>query len=101
ERAEFDPTLLERAAVVTADSVEQAQRLASELREWPEITPLCQVVAAARGRPADADITLLKAMGMGISDLALGLAVVAAAEERDLGRPLPPRGRAPLRLRSR
>jgi hypothetical protein len=39
-------------------------------------------------------------MGMGISDLALGLAVLRAADERDLGRPLPSRERAVLRLRS-
>jgi len=101
ERAEFDPALLERAAVVTADSVEQARRLSAELRDWDAITPLCELVAAGQGRPAGADITLLKAMGMGISDLALGLAVLRAAEDADLGRPIPGRERAPLRLRSR
>ena len=101
ERAEFDPALLERAAVVTADSVEQARALSAELQGWPgELVPLRDVVAASAGRPDGADVTVCKAMGMGTSDLALGLAVLRAAEQGGLGQPLPARRRAAPHLRS-
>ena len=41
------------------------------------------------GRSAAADLTLFKAMGMGISDLAVGLAVLQEAEVQGLGRHVP------------
>ena len=43
--------------------------------------PLSAVVAEGKGRPAGADLTLFKAMGMGISDLALGIEILRRAGE--------------------
>jgi len=48
------------------------------------------------GRPAGADLTLFKAMGIGLSDLAPGLALLELARERGLGRELPAPRRAAL-----
>ena len=50
-------------------------------------------------RPAGCDLTLFKAVGMGLSDLALGIEVLARAEADGLGAPVPERVRVPPRLR--
>lgn len=109
ERREFEPALLDRVDVLAADSVEQVRRSSAEVRahfgddddRWAAVTPLCQVVAGKQGRPAGADLTLFKAMGMGISDLALGVRCLARARADGLGTPLPPRHAAAPRLRTR
>lgn len=97
ERAEFEPALLERAGVLAADSVPQVRKLSREFIEalgddegaWARLRPLSALVAASTTRPADADLTVFKAMGMGISDLSLGIAVLKRARAAGLGRPLP------------
>ena len=109
ERAEFEPHLLARCAVVSADSVPQTQTLSREFREyfgepgaaaWDDVVPLSRLVAEDASRPAGADVTLFKAMGMGISDLALGIKVHELARQRGLGRELPPRTNVPIRYHS-
>jgi ornithine cyclodeaminase len=90
ERAEFEPALLERAGVLAADSVPQVRKLSREFIEalgddegaWARLQPLSALVAAGTTRPADADLTVFKAMGMGISDLSLGIAVLKRARRR-------------------
>jgi alanine dehydrogenase len=97
ERTEFEPTLLSRCAAVVADSVPQVQNLSSEFMQyygrdeakWRAVRPLSAVVSEGRGRPAGADLTLFKAMGMGISDLALGIEILRRASEQRLGREFP------------
>jgi len=79
ERQEFAPELLARCGAVVVDSVPQVQGLSREFRAyyaaggWNAIEPLSALVARDGQRPEDADLTLFKAMGMGISDLALAL----------------------------
>jgi ornithine cyclodeaminase len=73
ERAELCPDLVDRCLIVT-DSVEQARRLASEV-EGRDLVPLSSLVG--RPRPA-ADVTLFKAMGIGLADVALGRAILEA-----------------------
>ncbi len=65
--------LVDRALVVV-DSIEQARSLASE-GDGRELWPLSSLVGAPR--PA-ADITLFKAMGIGLADVALGRAILEA-----------------------
>lgn len=106
ERAEFEPGLLERCAVTAVDNLAQAQALSSEFkayfqaagRDWAAVTPLSTLLARGQTRPQDADLTLFKAMGMGISDLAVGLMCYRAAVERGVGRAVPHPERAGLRL---
>ncbi len=109
ERREFEPALLDRVDLLAADSVEQVRRLSAEVRahfgddeeRWAAVTPLCQLVAGEQGRPAGADLTLFKAMGMGISDLALGVRTLVLARAEGRGIALPPRQAATPRLRPR
>ena len=91
-RIEFEPELLARCTVVAADSPEQTRALSQEFRAafdpagWDAVTPLSRLIADDRRRPPDADLTLFKAMGMGLADLALGQHVLTRARERGLGR---------------
>ena len=106
ERAEFEPALLDRCAAVAVDNVAQVRNLSREFQEklgederaWARVQPLSAVIAAGTRRPAGADLTLFKAMGMGISDLALGIEIYRRAAARGLGRPLPARVAAKPRL---
>lgn len=106
ERAEFDPALLDRATVTSADSVPQVRRLSREFMtafaqdetQWQRLLPLSTLVAQDARRPADADLTVFKAMGMGISDLALGIEILKRAGEAGLGQPLPVVSRRAPRL---
>jgi ornithine cyclodeaminase len=67
-------------------------------RGWDEVMPLSRLVAEGRARSDSDDISVFKAMGMGISDLALGAELVARARERGLGRTLPQPRKAKPRL---
>jgi ornithine cyclodeaminase len=106
ERIEFSPELLERCRVVVGDSIPQIKTLSREFiafygeseTAWQAVQPLSVVVAAERRRPPDADLTLFKAMGMGISDLSLGTEIFRLAQARGLGRPVPRPQRAKPRL---
>jgi alanine dehydrogenase len=106
ERAEFDTALLARASLIAADSVDQVRKLSREFIEafgtetaaWERVCPLADLVANDVARSADADLTVFKAMGMGISDLSLGIALLDAARAAGLGRPIPRPRRAAPRL---
>lgn len=97
ERAEFEPALVDRASLCAADSVPQARKLSREFQQafgedekaWSRLVPLSRIAAGAVARPVDADLTIFKAMGMGISDLSLGISVFERARTAGLGRPLP------------
>ncbi len=107
ERAEFEPEILDRCDPIVVDSVPQVQRLSREFisyfeqgrKAWSAVTPLSALVAGSKERPQESDLTLFKAMGMGISDLSLGIQCYRQAAERGLGRSIPPPQRARIRLR--
>jgi ornithine cyclodeaminase len=109
ERAEFEPALLDRCAVVSVDSPDQVRRLSREFQlrfgadeaAWARMRPLSALVAQPPHRPAGDGITLFKAMGMGISDLALATVILERAKAAGLGRPIePPRKAAPRLTRT-
>jgi ornithine cyclodeaminase len=52
---------------------------------WARVLPVSGIVGGA-GRPVDADLTIFKAMGMGVSDLALGLEIYSRAVKAGRGR---------------
>jgi len=105
--AEVESDLLTRCGRVVADSVAQAQKLSRELisrfgpepAAWTGVRSLAEVVAARLPRRPDEDVTLFKSLGMGISDLALGLEVYRRAREQGRGRSLPSPVRVAPRLR--
>jgi ornithine cyclodeaminase len=51
--------------------------------------PLSRLIASGRRRSGADDVSLFKAMGMGISDLALGAELLKRARERGAGRAIP------------
>ena len=107
-RAEIAGDVLARCSRIVVDSVAQAQKLSKELREfigtpdqegWKQVMSLAELVAARESRAAGDDITLFKSLGMGISDLALGMQLYQTARERGLGRELWQPQRVAPRLR--
>lgn len=107
EREEFDQAILARASHVAADSLAAVQKLSKEFMtyyddgpgDWAAVRPIGSLVAEGWGRPSDVDLTLFKAMGMGVSDLALGSAIYQRALEAGMGRPMPHPARVEPRLR--
>jgi ornithine cyclodeaminase len=109
ERAEVARDVLERCDRVVVDSVPQAQRLSRELAEyfgppdqegWKRVTPLSSLVAARAPRDPAYDLTLFKSLGMGVSDLALGIEIYRRAVEAGAGRAFPHPRKASPRLRA-
>jgi len=106
ERSEFEPSMLARCAVVAADTIPGVRSLSREFiefygdndRAWNSVFALSSVIAAGNARPAQADLTLFKAMGMGISDLSVGVEVLRRARASGMGRPLTPTLRAKPQL---
>jgi ornithine cyclodeaminase len=95
ERVELAADVFARCGIVAADSVPAVQHLSREFQEhygvnndWSAVTPLSQVVAGAARRRPETDVTLCKAMGMGVSDLAVGIEVLVRARRTGRGRPL-------------
>lgn len=96
EREEFAPDILPRASMLVADDPGTAVRLSRELLRFiaadgdraGQVRPISEIVAEKRQRPAGADLTVFKALGMGISDLALGAEIVARARAAGAGRPI-------------
>ena len=104
ERAEVAQDVFPRCACIAVDVLQAARELSAELIAydgWPRVQPLAELVAREERRPEGADLTLFKAMGSGVADLALGLEVVARARRAGAGRPITPPERVRVRLRSK
>jgi|SRR5215831_15764472 len=95
DREEFAQDVFDRATQVAVDNLPGVQQLSREFmtryasRGWDEVLPLWKLVAQGQRRRDSDDISLFKAMGMGISDLALGAELVRRARERSIGRAIP------------
>jgi len=106
-RAEFTQDIFPRCAMIAVDTVTGVRDLSSEFRQrfgddaeaWKAVRPISQLIAEGVKRPANADLTLFKAIGMGLSDLALGVEILARVEKRGGAHKLPERVRKPPRLR--
>ena len=106
-RVEFAQDVFARCGVIAVDTVDGVRALSAEFRErfgdddagWDTVHPISRLIAEDMRRPAGCDLTLFKAVGMGMSDLALGIEVLARAETEGLGAPVPERVRVPPRLR--
>jgi alanine dehydrogenase len=106
-RVEFTADLFPRCDVIAVDSLRGVRDLSAEFRgyfgededSWRKVRPISSLIAEDLRRPAGADLTLFKAMGMGISDLALGIEVLERARKAGRGHAVPERVRTPPRLR--
>lgn len=80
-RAEVEQDVLARTTAFVTDSVPQARKLSRELIEyfgsddaaWKSVQPLATIVSKRYQRNESEDLTLFKSLGVGISDLSLGI----------------------------
>lgn len=106
EREEFRQDVFARTGMVAVDTVDSVRRLSREFIEhyetgpgdWAAVKPISALVAGGATRGGDADLSLFKAMGMGVSDLALGVEILSRAEKAGKGRPMPHPQKMPPRL---
>src|SRR5882672_3341148 len=95
DREEFAQDVFARATLIAVDNLPGVQQLSREFMTrysssgWEEVMPLSGLIASGRRRSAADDVSLFKAMGMGISDLALGAELLKRARERGAGRAIP------------
>ena len=95
DREEFAQDVFARATIVAVDNIPSVQQLSREFMTryassgWDEVTPLSGLIASGRRRSGADDVSLFKAMGMGISDLALGAELLKRAREHGAGRAIP------------
>jgi len=94
---ELDNVVLERAAFVCCDSIEQSKLESGDLIEpvdqgildWLEVHELSEVVAGeVQGRQDPEDIVLFKSNGLAAWDVAIGALALERARERGVGREL-------------
>jgi len=93
-RRELDNVVLERAAFVCCDSVEQSRQESGDLIEpveagvldWLEVHELQEVIAGELpGRQAAEDIVLFKSNGLAAWDVAIGAVALERARRRGVG----------------
>jgi ornithine cyclodeaminase len=105
ERREVEVDVVRAAALVTVDEPGAVRRLSAEFRDafgtdeagWSNVMPISTLAAGAAVRPTNPRLTLFKAMGMGVADLALGRIVLEKARALNIGRPF----EAPVRVAPR
>jgi len=97
ERAELSPDLVARADLLVADSTVAAERLATELA-GRSTKPLHEVVASGGCQPP-AGLTIFKAMGVGLADLAIARLAWQRSIEESRGANIAQPQRARPRLR--
>ena len=93
-RRELDNVVLERAAFVCCDSIEDAKHESGDLIEpveagvldWLEVHELQEVIAGELpGRQADDDVVVFKSNGLAAWDVAIGALALERAREREVG----------------
>jgi ornithine cyclodeaminase/alanine dehydrogenase-like protein (mu-crystallin family) len=107
ERREFAQDLFPRATLVAVDTLPATRALSAEFidwydgkcrGDWTSAQRISDIVAAGRPRPAHTDLSLFKPMGMGISDVSLGIEIIRRAEASAIGRTIPAPGFATPRI---
>lgn len=107
KRVEFSADIFPRCSVVAVDTLAGVRELSREFMDyygageasWDTVQPISRLISNNQARPAEADLTLFKAMGMGISDLAVAAEVLKRCALRDDVHTLPERKRCPLPLK--
>ena len=107
EREEFTQDVFDRVDQIAVDMVDSVKSLSAEFKkrfadgDWSKVRPLSELVAAKSTRAPHADLTLFKAMGMGLSDLALGIEILSRVRSIGGGRAFPhPKPAQPRLVRS-
>jgi len=106
-RSEFTTDIFSRCSVVAVDNLATIRSISAEFRAyygeddaaWAGVHSIASLIEDDIRRPDNADLTLFKAMGMGLSDMALAVDILAKAREQGLGHPVPERIKTPPRLK--
>lgn len=92
EREEFAQDIFDRASAIAVDTIDSVKSFSAEFRkrfsggDWSKVRLLSDLLADRSQRAGDADLTLFKAMGMGLSDLALGIEILKRVRAKGAGR---------------
>ena len=89
-RAEFTEDIFPRCSMIAVDTLDGVRAMSREFMDyfgnrkdnWDKVVPISAVMGESRARPIDADLTLFKAMGMGLADLAVAIEVLKRNEGR-------------------
>ncbi|MCW8831806.1 MAG: hypothetical protein OQK09_07455 [Colwellia sp.] len=104
DREEFSQDLFERAGTICADALDSVKKLSREFirqfenQSWDRVKPIGQVIADGQLAWDPNGISLFKAMGMGLSDVALGDAILKLAINAGKGRAIEPPKKSPIKL---
>lgn len=103
--AEIDQGVFDRCDKIVCDNLAQVQKGSRELMEyadrvgsWDAVIPICNLVKEQKPRPAGADITIYKFMGMGLADMASAVEIYKRAKAQGVGREVPHPHRSKPRL---
>lgn len=86
ERRELAPSLVKVASLVVSDSPSAATTLSAELDFADDVVALSAIVAGGPARPAG--VSVFKAMGSGLADVAVGALVLDRVRAAGGGRPI-------------
>ncbi|SLN13147.1 ornithine cyclodeaminase family protein [Oceanibacterium hippocampi] len=97
QKAEFTQDVFDRADLVIVDNLPNAKLASSEFidrfekgpGDWQKVRTLSAAIVEGLTRPATADLSIFKAMGMGISDLCIAKAAYERAVKQRLGLKIP------------
>ena len=103
--AEIDQSVFGRCDKIVCDNLAQVQKGSRELMEyaaragnWDEVMPICDLVRDQKPRPAGADISIYKFMGMGLADMASAVEILKRARDQGVGTKVPHPHRSKPRL---
>ncbi len=107
-RAEFSGDVFTRCSAIAVDTVTGVKALSREFidhyedgeGDWDQVKPISQLITDEYVRPVDVDLTLFKAMGMGLSDIAIAHEVYNRCADSKNVHTLPERQRQKLPLQS-
>lgn len=95
--AEFEQDIFDRADSIVVDYLPNVKKASREFIErfetgsgcWTDVKSLGKVIAEGKPRLPTTDISLFKALGMGLSDLSIAVMVYARACEQGKGKSIP------------
>jgi alanine dehydrogenase len=94
--AEIAQDVLKRCDKIVCDNLAQVQKGSRELIEyvegggsWDNVVPISTLVKEQKPRPAGADITIYKFMGMGLADMAAAVEIYKRSMAKGVGTPYP------------
>lgn len=95
-KAEVAQDIFDRADLVVGDSLPNLKRASREFidrfeagsDDWSRVSTLGDVIAEGKRRPDGCDLSVFKAMGMGISDLSVAVLAHQRAQAGAVGQPI-------------